>query len=120
MCIGKPSDEFSENDPVVINLDNVSEYQDKTFIIYAKNVFLESFMPDGQKALNLFVDRGNVLLSADADTSAKFNKNGTLGNDIDALYIKGNIFINGLLLGADFNPILHKLYIHGKFASLNT
>ena len=36
------------------------------------------------------------------------------------MYLRGNIFINGLIYGHDGTPVENKLYIHGKFASLNT
>ena len=49
-----------------------------------------------------------------------FDANGNLGGDIAASYLRGNIFINGLLFGADGDPVNHKVYVHGRFASLNT
>jgi|GEM_PF-5055667 len=74
---------------------------------------------DDDYALNIFVDRGNVLL-ADPAPDANFDANGNLGGSIPGMYIRGNIFINGLILGDEGEEIPHKLYIHGKFASLNS
>ncbi|NOZ45016.1 MAG: hypothetical protein GXP45_07950 [bacterium] len=39
------------------------------------------------------------------------------------LYLKGNIIVNGLILGYNgslVSEVPHKLYIHGKINSLNT
>lgn len=120
VCIGSASDIFTESDPVEIDLNDTNQYENKTFVIYGKNVELFGTMPEAYDyALNMFVDRGNVLLR-DPDPSVSFDANGNLGGGINGVYLRGNIFINGLIYGHDGNPFENKLYIHGKFASLNT
>ncbi len=122
VCIGRASDDFSEVDPVMIDLGSVADYDGKTIIVYGKNVVLSHSMPASSSyALNLFVDRGNVSLYYDpTEHSVGFDKDGNLGGSISGNFLRGNIFINGLLFGDGGNPVEHKVYVHGKFASLNT
>lgn len=129
MCVGVSSDDFSEIDPVVIDLANTSSYTNKTIVVYGKNVVLSGSMPqDDTLSLNLFVDRGNVLLS-NPTAEVYFDKDGNLGDGSSvclttgctlATYLRGNILINGLFFGDNGDPITHKVFIHGKFASLNS
>lgn len=100
-------------------MSNTAEYDGKTFIVYGKNVVLENSMPQSNAyALNLFVDKGNVIFKE--GTSVMFDKDGNLGGTIGGNFLRGNIFINGILIPFSAAPFQHKLYIHGKFASLNT
>lgn len=120
ICIGSVNDSFSEIDPVVIDPSVTSDYDGKTIIVYNKNVILRDNMPK-TAALNLFVDRGNVLLRPSGNPlTSSFDKDGNYGGAVTGSYLRGNIFINGLMLGYAGSPLDHKLYIHGKFASLNT
>lgn len=124
VCIGTPADDFLETDPVVINLANTSDYNGKTIIVYAKNVVLQDTMPQSNDyALNLFIDRGNVELQENGSPSNHFDGNGNLGGmagTVSANFIRGNIFVNGIILPFGGTPLQHKLYVHGKFSSLNT
>ena len=97
--------------------------------MYGRNVVLSGTMPqDDTLALNLFVDRGNVLLS-NPEAGVYFDKDGNLGDGspgctsgatcTTATYLRGNILINGLIFGESGTPVPHKVFIHGKFASLN-
>lgn len=120
ICVGAPADDFTETDPVVIDLATTADYSDKTIIVYGKNVTLQGTMPASTSySLNLFIDRGNALID-EVTPTVTFDKDGNLSGSITGTYIRGNLFINGLLLGEAGSAIAHKLYIHGKFASLNT
>ncbi|MBP6910449.1 hypothetical protein KBC03_02515 [Patescibacteria group bacterium] len=99
ICVGAPADDFTETDPVVIDLGVTADYSDKTIIVYGRNVTLVGTMPESTSySLNLFIDRGNALLQEVAPTTT-FDKDGNLSGTIEATYIRGNLFINGLLLG---------------------
>lgn len=130
VCIGSPSDDFNESSPVEIDLTNTASYAAKTFIVYGKNIVLSGSMPQSSTiALNLFADRANVLLQHPS-ADVYFDKDGNLGDGTSGcttgltctrgVYLRGNIFINGLLFGESGTAISHKVFVHGKFASLNT
>ena len=79
VCIGTTADDFTESDPVVIDLNNPSMYSAKNIVVYAKNVILQNSMPSSTSySLNLFVDRGNVMLQ-ETTPSVGFDKDGNLG-----------------------------------------
>lgn len=130
VCIGTSSTEFSDADPVVIDLANTPTYLGKTIVVYGKNVILQGTMPQANDiTLNLFVDRGNIIMQ-DTTADVYFDKNGNLGDGspscmsqttcTKAAYLRGNIFVNGLIFGYNGDPIAHKVFVHGRFASLNT
>ncbi len=119
VCIGDPDASFSEFDPVIIDLDNDTNYNGKTIVVYNKNVMLQNEMPDGV-ALNIFVDQGNLLIDSPSSITRTFDKDGNDGGSISGFYLRGNIFVNGLMYGATGTSVPYKVYIHGKFASLNT
>lgn len=119
VCIGSPSDSFSDIDPVTINLADTNNYDGKTLVVYSKNVVVVENMPS-DTALNIFIDKGNLLISPPSPAGSAFDKDGNYGGAITWLLLRGNIFINGLLYGDGGNVVPNKLYIHGKFASLNT
>jgi hypothetical protein len=141
--------------PVIIDLATPYNYDGIDIIVQWRNVVLRGTMPSEDPVtrkkytLNLFVDNGNVFLQSDTfsgDMSSftdhiAFDANGnTTGTSALTLYnnsatrtgfnygvfIRGNIFVNGLIVWADFNAIpnpsivTNKYYFNGKLASLNT
>ena len=134
ICVGSPSDDYSDSttDRLDIDLNNPAQYDDKIIIVYGRNVYLQNSMPQSTDYnLNLFVDRGNVFIRSMSPLVNYFDKDGNLGNPADAnctgqtgctkgRYIRGNVFINGLLYGLNGDTFSNKLYVHGRFSSLNT
>lgn len=125
--------------PSVICIDENSNMRDfsadelagKTVIVRNQNLTLSSYQTDTDPAINLFIDGGNLLLSATevaTGTLPGFDDFGYLAptqnceNCSKANYLKGNFIINGLILaGADgTQKLANKLYIHGRLVSFNT
>lgn len=109
---------------------SASEIAGKTVVVRNQNLKLNSYQNIDSQPINLFIDRGSLILTlTDANTGslAKFDSFGYLEDQnctecASANYLKGNFIINGLLLaGENGDDILkNKLYIHGKLVSLNT
>ncbi|MCX6824594.1 MAG: hypothetical protein NTY80_00065 [candidate division SR1 bacterium] len=109
---------------LTINLDD-GWYANKTIIVKNANVILEGGMNNNSEAINLFIDKGFMYIPNEI-TSQNFNTEG-FPTDINptnsGLYLKGNIIINGLIIGGlpgaetGFN---HKLHVQGKITTLNT
>lgn len=103
----------------------------KTLIAKETNVKLISLQENNSSPINLFIDKGNLILPSSVHTwnLSKFDSFGYSVNAPGtgyamANYLKGNFIINGLLMGHDLNnqasTIKNKLYIHGKILSFNT
>lgn len=103
----------------------------KTLIAKETNVKLTNFQDNNSSPINLFIDKGNLILPSSVQTGdlSKFDSFGYAVNAAGtgyamANYLKGNFIINGLLMGNDLNnqasTIKNKLYIHGKVLSFNT
>ncbi len=114
---------------VSLDLQEVSDYDGKTFIL--KNVdlvLLDSMDESSNVPLNVFIDGGNLMLQSIPNNKQRFQGNGypTAAQGVTSwTLLRGNILVNGLVTGKDplssaYAPYLHKLYIHGKLASLNT
>ena len=148
VCINDDSD----RDPVVIDLSSTDSYDKKDIIIQKRDVILQSTMSDdgdgNLPTLNIFIDQWNLYLQPDTPqfftqttgSYRKFDANalpvslsdgvttGTLlATGTYGQLLRGNIFVNGLVLGFSgdlTNPapwiIPHKYYIYGRLASLNT
>lgn len=83
--------------------------------------------------VNLFIDKGDLLLPASSLTGElqSFNSEGYLlpanvsfwSGDSKAAFLRGNFIVNGLILwkwAAWYSPIVNKVIVHGKVASYNT
>ena len=83
--------------------------------------------------VNLFIDKGDLLLPASSLTGElqSFNSEGYLlpanvpfwSGDSKAHFLRGNFIVNGLILwkwAAWYSPIVNKVIVHGKVASYNT
>lgn len=83
--------------------------------------------------VNLFIDKGDLLLPASSVTGElqSFNSEGYLlpanvsfwSGDSKAAFLRGNFIVNGLILwkwAAWYSPIVNKVIVHGKVASYNT
>ena len=147
-CIN--GDDSSE--PLVVDLSVRSKYDKKDIIVKDRDVILQGTMykdDDGNlPTLNIFIDKWNLYLQPDtpqffthqtwnyrqfdenalpvslreAVTTGSLLATGTYGQ-----LLRGNIFVNGLVLGfsgelTNLAPwiIPHKYYIYGRLASLNT
>jgi hypothetical protein len=68
------------------------------------------------------------MLQSIPSNKQRFQGNGyptTAAGVTSGVYLRGNILVNGLVTGKDplstaYTSYPHKLYIHGKLASLNT
>ena len=86
-------------------------------------------MQPEEQPINLFIDRGNLILPSEIQTwtLSAFDSYGYPSTTTDpqqskAGFLKGNFIINGLLLWGNegLHAIKNKLYIHGKLVSFNT
>jgi 6-phosphogluconate dehydrogenase (decarboxylating) len=76
--------------------------------------------------LDLYVDGGNVFFANTPTNLQNFTAQGfptAVAGVSRGVYVRGNIFVNGVLGGYDLStneiaPYAHKLYIHGKMSSL--
>ncbi len=118
----------NENSSVSFRAENLAG---KTLVAKETNVKLTSFQENNSNPINLFIDKGNLVLPSSVHTGslAKFDAFGYAVNAPGtgyamANYLKGNFIINGLLIGYDnsnqSSTIKNKLYIHGKVLSFNT
>lgn len=105
----------------------------KTLIVKNTDLQLNPDQDATDQPLHLFIDQGNLFLPSSIATGdlQSFDAFGYLKTPAPseekslakAQFLKGNIIINGLLLGGDEDTpqsISNKLYIHGKFSSFNT
>jgi hypothetical protein len=108
--------------PISINAQVANDLQSKDIIIRNRDVVLSTDFTKSTAPVNLFVDRGNVQIDSNTWILQSFDTQWWI-DPINGItkggYIKGNIFINGLMLGKDNLPVRNKVYIHGKFTSLN-
>lgn len=90
VCIGSSADLFTESNAIEIDLPVTSQYDGKTLIVYGKNVVLHNSMPQSNTySLNLFIDRGNLLLDENGTApNNTFDKDGNLNGAILANYIR--------------------------------
>lgn len=109
-----------ENYNLTIDLAS-DDYNNKTIIVKSGNVILQGGMQENSSPLNLFIDKGILYLPA-AISPAAFTINGFPGTPSvnEWLYIKGNLIINGLVLGNTGAGFTNKLHIQGKIIMLNT
>lgn len=96
----------------------------RTIVVPSGDVYIDGRHGPSSTPLELFVE-WNVYVRADASdrvniTGSWFPTNLT-SFDTQWLFYKMILITNGLLMGADASSaISHKLYIHGKIATLNT
>ena len=113
---------------VTIDTTKESTYQNKTIIMQNGNILLTGKMTDSSPSLDLYIDAGNMYVTATwaTNNATSFDAQGfpvTSNGASAGRFIKGNIIINGLLIGRTPNGITaiqNKTHIQGKFFSLNT
>lgn len=115
-----------ENSNLTINLDQRTDYENKTIIVRSGNVILQGGMQEGSPSLDLFIDRWLLYLPWNITTRQTFD-NQWFPNSINPvsswLYLKGNFVINGLIVWgvpASETWFNHKLHLQGKVTTLNT
>ncbi len=109
-----------------IDLDNETGYKNKTIIMENGNIIFTRSMKWTYGGLDIFVDKWSIYLDNNQPTMESFDMRGFPSTTqwINSwVLIKGNIIINGLLIWwspGNETGFTHKLYIQGKFSSLNT
>ncbi len=111
-----------------INQAQEELYKNKTIIMKNGHIILTWNMENDSAPLDLFIDEGNLYLPISTINSNQtyFDIQGypTINNGTSkGLFIKGNIIINGLLIGGTPGSewsIMNKTHVQGKFFSLNT
>lgn len=101
--------------------------QGKTYILKNIDLKLRQFMKASDEPVTVFIDGGKLLLPTAVNTGTSlisFNDAGYLAKNGDAVsdanYLRWNFIINGLVASHAGTAIQNKLYVHGKFLSLNT
>lgn len=113
------------------NMRFISEYAGKTIIVKNGSLTLNKYMTQNDEPTTIFINKGNLYLPNRTQTNEslplqQFVSNGYIAqtqksnSNPKGNYLKGNFILNGLLQGKDYQPIKHRLVIHGKFASFNT
>lgn len=138
LCRGKWQEGILNLSPEIIcaNADTVmpaaipaNDLAGKTLILRDQNLMLSDFQTLNSQPFHLFIDRGNLHLPVSTDTGAMASFDAFGYEDQTASpypskanFLKGNLIINGLLLGGDDGKqkIKNKLYMHGKLVSFNT
>jgi len=111
-----------------IDLTQTNIYQNKTIIMQNGYIVLVGNMDDSSPPLDIYIDAGNLYLPSDlqANTFTLFDQQGfpvTSNGASAGRFLKGNIIINGLLIGGipwNESSIHNKTHIQGKFFSLNS
>ncbi len=118
--------------PFVIDLDaDASLYENKTLIIKEWDVLFQWSMPYDSLGMNLFIEKGNLLLEnvIDANDLTFFDWFGfpeSVFSTTRGLYIRANLVINGIIAWVDnatTSPVVgyhHKVFLHGRLSSLST
>ncbi|GHW02581.1 hypothetical protein AGMMS50249_3670 [candidate division SR1 bacterium] len=136
LCRGDQRNKTSRTDKVTcINESRangeiyLSEYEGQTLIVKDHDVIVPySYLQKAdQQPVDLFIDGGKLILKQERSTGSlkSFDALGlyspTAGVSSGEI-LKGNFIINGVIIGSGFDgyTIPHKLFIHGKFTSLNT
>jgi len=110
-----------ENRSITIDLDQTTDYENKTIIVKSGNVTLQGGMQESSPSIDLFVDKW-LLYLPETFTWQTFDDQGYPSNTniiSSWLYLRGNFIINGLIIWgtSGFN---HKLHLQGKVTTLNT
>ncbi len=111
-----------ENRNITIDLTNTSTYKNKTILVKSGNVLLQWGMTGDSPSLDLFIDKGLLVLPQDWFTSQGFDEQGFPTNTAAVsswLYLRGNLIINGLIV-PESGTFTHKLHIQGKVTMLNS
>ena len=113
---------------ISIDSTNQSSFANKTIVAKNGDVALVGNMSDSSPALDILIDKWNLYIPNTTNISSLigfdtqwFPNNSSPVNK--GLFIKGNIIINGLLIGGQPNnpwSVTNKTHIQGKFFSLNT
>ncbi|MEI7563396.1 MAG: hypothetical protein WCJ39_07295 [bacterium] len=87
-----------------IDLTQTNIYQNKTIIMQNGYIVLVGNMDDSSPPLDIYIDAGNLYLPSDlqANTFTLFDQQGfpvTSNGASAGRFLKGNIIINGLLIG---------------------
>lgn len=92
-------------------------------IVTTSDIAIDESHSPASEPLEIYVD-GHVRIVADADDRVDITAEGfpTITNtDVTQwLFYKMTLIANGLLMGPSNTSIDHKLYLHGKIATLNT
>lgn len=115
---------------VTIDVTQPTTYQNKTIIVQNGDILLAGNMQDTSPSLDLYIDAGNLYIPSTGagvnNSPTSFDAQGfpVTSNGVSAgRFIKGNIIINGLLIGgtpSNKAAVTNKTHIQGKFFSLNT
>ena len=122
VCI--QNDSYDPLHRVTIDLTNPN-WLNKSIVVQNADVILTNTMANSTAdSLQLFVSKGNVLLSNSLPSPTSINARGfTDGTSVtDGMMIRGVLVVEGLIAGYDgktIAPFTHKLYIHGKVSSFN-
>lgn len=114
------------NKSVTIEFNERSELKNKIIVVKNWDVRIESSMPVDWWPVNIFIDKGNLLIQNGTWNAVGFDKNGypVPVGVTKWLNLKWNFIINGLVIWANSSRVKtgfqHKLFVNGKFASLNT
>ena len=136
LCKGKWSQSY-DTSPEVICWEgnnstrslNPSVIGNKTLIVRNGTIVLERPMTSTSSPLNIFIDGGRLLLQQGAGSSyiQGFDEKWyptTTSPKYEWMFLKGNFIINGLIgyltTQTNYSSIQYKVFIHGKFTSLNT
>ncbi|MBS8122466.1 hypothetical protein [Candidatus Vampirococcus lugosii] len=107
---------------VVLDYDLTSSSVDNIILIKNGNLTIKKNQKAGNSNLQVFIDGG--VIKIDIGSKVDIDKDGfytTSTGVTEGLYLYGDYFINGLLVGTDTdNKINNKLYINGRMALLNS
>lgn len=99
----------------------------KTIILSGGNLTVNWYMDANSQPTTVFINKGKLILTWTPQSNlVEFAPNGYIAkapNDptnIQALYLKGNFIINGILTTNSSTGVENRLVIHGKLASFNT
>ncbi|MDD4714455.1 MAG: hypothetical protein PHT72_03175 [Candidatus Absconditabacteria bacterium] len=105
---------------------SVSSLAGQIVIIENGNLTLNGSSTNDSQPLNIFIDKGNLILTQTSDQNVSFNAQGfpevpaTSASIASGVFLKGNFVVNGLVSVKEQGTKAPKLFIHGKFTSLNT
>lgn len=111
-----------ENTDITIDLSQPWQYQNKTICMKNGNIFLSGGMTKDTPPIHLFIDKWLLYLPADPWIYQLFDEQWfpASSGTYTWMYLKGNIIINGIMIGENMTGFNHKLHIQGKLITLNT
>lgn len=111
-----------ENTDLTIDLSQPWHYQNKTICMKNGDIILSGGMIKTTPPINLFIDKWLLYLPSDPWIYQPFDEQWfpTNSGTYTWMYLKGNIIINGIMVGENMTWFNHKLHLQGKLITLNT